>query len=136
MTTRTLPNSLKLIRNYLASVSSVQSFVTSRVYDIIPANPQFPAVMLRRAAGSPEWYGDDRAIIDIHCYGRGNTPGEAASLARACFKALMEAPQVRPEGVLTSVRPSGDFYELRDPVYVGPSAPERYIFSIFIATHS
>lgn len=132
MTTRILPDSLKLIRNYLAGVSTVQSYVAQRVYDKLPANPQFPCVMLRRAGGRPEWYGDDRGLIDVHCYGR--TDVEASALARVAFKALMEAPQTHTEGVLTDVKPATDLQEQNDPTYRPPQP--RYVFGITVSTHS
>lgn len=132
MTTRILPDSLKLVRNYLAGVPEIQSYVGSRVHDSLPRNPQFPAVMLRRAFGQPEWYGDDRAGIDVHCYGRSDT--EASALARVVFKVLMEAPQVHAEGVLTDVKPSGDLQELDDPTYRPPQP--RFIFSVTTAAHT
>lgn len=132
MTTRVLPDSLKLVRNYLATVTTVTSYVATRVYDNRPVNPQFPCVILRRAGGSPEWYGDDRALIDVHCYGR--TDVEASALARVTFKALMEAPQIHTEGILTDVKPATDLQELDDPTYRPPQP--RYLFSVTVSAHS
>lgn len=140
MTTRALPASLKLVRNAMRAAPAITTFSSSRVYadgDDVPANPQFPAYLLRRSGGIPEWYGDDRARIDINCYGR--TRDEAESMAAAAFKFLMELPetdQVHDEGIVTGVQPASDLQELDDPTYRGVSKPTRYVFSIIAATHS
>ena len=134
MTTRVLPDTLKLIRDHLVTVPEVNTFTSTRVYTERPANPQFPAVMLLRAGGIPEWFGDDRARIDVHCYARTDT--ESKALSRATFKALMEAPQTHATGILTDVKPASDLQELRDPSYIGPGQPMRYVFSVLASTHS
>ena len=135
MTTRTLPDSVKLVRDYLAGKAEVTTYTSSRIYDLVPRKPQFPAIMVRRAGGIPQWYGDDRARIDIHCYGR--TDEEAKALARITFKTLMEALEtqlVHAEGVLTDVKPDSDFQEAGDTTYRPPQP--RYIFTVRVTTHS
>ena len=134
MTTRVLPDTIKLLRDYLVTVPEVITFTSTRVWDERKANPQFPGVLLARAGGIPEWFGDDRARIDVNCYARTDT--ESKALSRATFKALMDAPQVHALGILTDVKPASDLQELRDPSYQGPGQPFRYVFSIIASTHS
>lgn len=132
MTTRLLPDTLKLICRHLGDNEDVQNLVEARVWTEAPANPSFPCVLVRRVGGIPQWWGDDKARIDIHCYGR--TDEEARDLAREAFKALMEASQVHEEGVLTDVKPASDLQELADPTYRPPQP--RYVFTVLATAHS
>lgn len=98
------------MKTYLTADVDVAAVVNGRVYFVIPAEPEFPLITVRRVGGGEEPLGDapvDNAVIAFDCWGNVRDKASAyaakAAVRRALFKirtrTVLRAPGVGVEGV-------------------------------------
>lgn len=105
MTVRTLPDTLRLVSEFLRADDDVAALVGDRVYTALPSNPEFPCVRLHRLGGagrSGAAYHLESVLVQVEALG-GSRHGawQLAETLRAVMAQRMTGTQ--PVGDATAV---------------------------------
>jgi hypothetical protein len=126
-----LPDVELLATIYLRTVGEITTLVGSRVGTSLPAEPQFPYLVVRRYGGLPPVPGHlDAARLQVDAWGR--TKQEARYLAATAQAALHAMPQATHTGaVVTGVDDDLGLTWQPDPETDTP----RYIVGLAVYAH-
>jgi hypothetical protein len=127
-----LPDAELLATTYLRTVPEITTLVGSRVGTTLPAEPQFPYLVVRRYGGLPPVRGHlDQARLQVDAWGR--TKQEARYLAATAQAALHAMPQATHSGaVVTGVDDDLGLTWQPDPDTDTP----RYLVGLALYVHS
>jgi hypothetical protein len=81
-----LPDVEVLLVNWLKAQPAISAIVADRVSTSLPANPVLPALTLFRVSGGPGMPWEDRARVQVDCWG--TSRGATSVLARTVISAL------------------------------------------------